>query len=170
MTTMAASSIDGGNFYKRSMEDMRVVSEEERKHMERNMQSSKNLVGLILLTFGVVSGFVSFWYTLEFTWTPEFQATNLEIGPTHSNYHAFREALLALAVNLLLIRAGVLGSAMKYEYWATTTFMAVFYYSGWWLAWPIWGYHAPYVSADINHVIATIGGLSGLILLKPVRN
>ena len=116
---------------------------------------------------GVICGLVSFWFTLEFTWNTDFQATNLEIGPTHSNYHAFREALLALAVNLLMIRAILKAGGLKFEFWATTMFMAAFYYAGWWLAWPIWGYHAPYLSAEVSHLVATIGGLVGLLLVKP---
>ncbi|MEM9216310.1 MAG: hypothetical protein AAGD25_18430 [Cyanobacteria bacterium P01_F01_bin.150] len=133
------------------------------------MANIKKITGRTLLSLGVMTGLISFWYTLEFTWTPEFQATALDIGPTHSNYHAFREAMLALAVNLLLIRAGIKGTAIKFEYWATTTFMAVFYYIGWWLAWPIWGYHAPYIEAEINHAVATIGGLAGLFVIRPRR-
>ena len=127
------------------------------------------IFGRFLLTLGIITGMISFWYTLEFTWTPEFQATNLEVGPTHSNYHAFREAMLALAVNLLLFRAAIQGTTIKFEYWATTLFMAAFYYTGWWLAWPIWGYHAPNVTAEINHVVATVGGLAGLFIIRPNR-
>jgi len=130
----------------------------------------KNLIGRILIFLGVMAGLVSFWFTLEFTWMPEFQAPALEIGPTHPNYHAFRGAMLALAVNMLLIWAGIKGNAIKFEYWAITTFMAVFYYIGWWLPWPIWGYHAPYIGAEINHAIGTIGGLVGLLLIRPRRN
>ncbi len=107
------------------------------------MQKWNSLAGRVLLFFGIICGFVSFWYTLEFTWTPEFAATNLAIGPTHSNYHAFREAMLALAVNLLLIWIAIKGTAIAREAWAIGVFMAIFYYAGWWLAWPIWGYHAP---------------------------
>lgn len=127
----------------------------------------KIILSRILLGASIITGLVSFWYTLEFTWTPEFQATALEIGPTHSNYHAFRGAMLALAVNLLLLHVVIKGESIKFEYWAVTTFMAVFYYSGWWLAWPIWGYHAPYIGAEINHAIATIGGITGLYFMMP---
>ncbi|MEM7564943.1 MAG: hypothetical protein AAF353_18125 [Pseudomonadota bacterium] len=131
---------------------------------------NRNSIGRGLLVFGIVTGLISFWYTLEFTWTPEFRATELEIGPTHSNYHAFREAMLALAVNLLLVWALIKGTSIKIEVWATTTFMAVFYYIGWWLPWPIWGFHAPYLTAEVNHLVATIGGLGGLFVIKPGIN
>lgn len=124
-------------------------------------------IGRILIAWSVAAGLVSFWFTLEFTWTPEFQAPGLKIGPTHTNYHAFREAMLALAVNLLLIWAGIRATAIGPEAWGTVTLMAVFYYTGWWLAWPIWGYHAPYIEAEAVHAVATVCGLAGLVLLKP---
>ncbi len=128
--------------------------------------ASRILVGRLLMAFGIIAGFVSFWYTLEFTWTPEFQATNLPEGPTHSNYHAFREAMLAFAVNLLLIWVAIKGASVTRETWLITTFMAIFYYLGWWAAWPIWGYHAPNMIAETNHLIGTIGGMGGLLLLR----
>ncbi|SNZ19575.1 hypothetical protein [Cohaesibacter gelatinilyticus] len=128
--------------------------------------ASRILVGRLLMAFGIIAGFVSFWYTLEYTWTPEFQATNLPEGPTHSNYHAFREAMLAFAVNLLLIWVAIKGTNITRETWLITTFMAIFYYLGWWAAWPIWGYHAPNMIAETNHLIGTIGGMGGLLLLR----
>jgi hypothetical protein len=124
-------------------------------------------IGRVLLFFGIAAGLLSFWYTLRFTWTPEFGAVNLPDGPTHSNYHAFRGAMLALAVNLLLLRVALKGLAIGIDGWNITMFMAVFYYLGWWLAWPIWGYHAPYIGAEINHVVGTIGGLVGLAFMRP---
>ena len=133
------------------------------------MNNKINIIGRILLFFGIFAGFVSFWYTLQFTWTPEFGAVNLPDGPTHSNYHAFRGAMLALAVNLLLIWIAFKGTAIKVEVWTMTVFMAAFYYSGWWLAWPIWGYHAPDIGAEMNHVVGTLGGLAGLIVIRPQR-
>ena len=127
----------------------------------------KNGIGRIFLLFGIIGGLISFWYTLQFTWMPEFQAVNFTDEPTHSNYHAFREAMLALAVNLLLVRLLIKGVNIKYEVWAIILFMSIFYYLGWWAAWPIWGYHAPSIVAEMNHVIGTVGGLVGLFLLKP---
>ena len=95
------------------------------------------LAGRLLLSLGALGGLISFWYTLSFTWTPEFQAVNLPEGPTHSNYHAFREAMLAFAVNLLLIWVVIKADQLKYEIWTIVAFMAAFYYLGWWAAWPI---------------------------------
>jgi len=131
------------------------------------MTNSKTTIGRAILALGIFFGFVSFWYTIAFTWNPDFAAVNLPEGPTHSNYHAFRGGLLALAVNLLLVWVVVRASTLKPESWAIVTFMAVFYYAGWWLAWPIWGYHAPNIVAEMNHVGGTLGGLVGLALLRP---
>ena len=125
------------------------------------------LAGRLLLVLGVMGGFTSVWYTLAFTWAPEFQSVKLPEGPTHSNYHAFRGAMLAFPVNLLLIWVGIRAAALQRETWGIVTFMAVFYYLGWWAAWPIWGYHAPDVIAKTNHLIGTVGGLGGLLLLRP---
>ena len=124
-------------------------------------------IGRVVLFLGIGAGFVSFWYTLAYTWNLDFAAVNLPDGPTHSNYHAFRGALLALAVNLLLVWVAIKGAAVKFEVWAVTAFMAAFYYTGWWLAWPIWGYHAPDIVAEMNHVVGTIGGVVGLAFLRP---
>ena len=125
------------------------------------------LTGRILIVMGVLAGLLSVWFTLAFTWDPEFAAVNLPVGPTHSNYHAFRGAMLAFPVNLLLILVAIKGAQVTRDTWHVVTFMAVFYYLGWWVAWPIWGYHAPYISAAINHLIGTVGGLGGLLLLRP---
>ena len=94
------------------------------------MSSSRAVLGRILLAMAFLIGMVSFWFTIQFTWTPEFSAPELPI-PTHTNYHAFREALLALAVNLLILRVGIKGLSMHFEVCATTLFVAAFYYLGW---------------------------------------
>ncbi len=133
------------------------------------MTNFKLTLGRMALAIGIFCGFVSFWFTLAFTWDPDFAAVNLSDGPTHSNYHAFREALLALAVNLLLVWVWVKATSLKAEAWTIVSFMALFYYLGWWMAWPIWGYHAPSIGAEMNHVGGTFGGLIGLFLLRPAQ-
>lgn len=125
------------------------------------------LVGRLLIVLGLVGGFISFWYTINFTWNPEFQSVNLPDARTHSNYHAFRGAMLALGVNLLLAWVALTARRLSREAWGIVTFMAVFYYLGWWAAWPVWGLHAPDIVAEMNHVLGTFGGLVGLILLRP---
>lgn len=130
------------------------------------MEDKKRLFGQFLLLLAIMCGLISFWFTLQFTWTPEFAAVNLPEGPTHSNYHAFREALLALAVNLLLIKVMISAKTISRDIWLVSFFMASFYYAGWWLAWPIWGFHTPNLLAELNHAIATFCGILGLIQLK----
>jgi hypothetical protein len=44
-----------------------------------------------LLCLGIIIGLPSVWETLAFSWNPDFQAPRLPLGPTHTNYHAFRE-------------------------------------------------------------------------------
>jgi hypothetical protein len=131
------------------------------------MTGRRILIGRALLVLGIMGGFTSVWYTVAFTWDPLFGATNLPDGPTHSNYHAFRGAMLAFAVNMLLIWVGIKGASVKSETWGIATFMAVLYYLGWWIAWPIWGYHAPSFIAELNHVFGTVGGLGALYFLRP---
>ncbi|WP_054461500.1 hypothetical protein [Phaeobacter sp. 11ANDIMAR09] len=134
----------------------------------RNFEmNSRIVVGRLLILLGLFGGFVSVWYTLNFTWNPQFQSVNLPDAPTHSNYHAFRGAMLALAANLLLFWAAFKARALSPEVWSVVTFVAVFYYLGWWAAWPIWGLHAPSFVAEMNHVIGTVGGLGGLLFLQP---
>ena len=130
----------------------------------------RQLMGRILILLGIMGGFTSVWFTLAFTWNPDFAAVNLPEGPTHSNYHAFRGAMLAFPVNLLLIWVAIKGTRVAQETWGIVTFLAVFYYLGWWAAWPIWGYHAPDIVAEMNHVIGTVGGLGGLLALRPRSN
>lgn len=128
------------------------------------------LIGRVLIALGLLGGFVSVWYTLAFTWMPEFGAVNLPEGPTHSNYHAFRGAMLAFAVNLILLWVAIKARKIRTDTWGIAVFLAIFYYAGWWLAWPIWGYHAPSVPAEMNHVIGTLGGLGGLAFLRPRKD
>ena len=123
--------------------------------------------GRFLILLGLIGGFISVWYTFSFTWDPGFQSVNLPDAPTHANYHAFRGAMLALGVNLLLAWVALTALKLTLEAWGIVTFMAVFYYLGWWVAWPIWGLHAPNVIAEMNHVFCTVGGLGGLFLLRP---
>lgn len=124
----------------------------------------------ILLWIAFLTGIVSAYKTLGFTWDASFQAPALSEGATHSNYHVFREALMAIGFNLtllwLIFKTKILGLVS----WKLIMFTACFYYAGWWLAWPIWGYHAPSVTAETVHAIATICGLAGLWMVKPRRN
>jgi hypothetical protein len=43
------------------------------------------------------------WDTLAHSWDPAFQAPTLPLGPTHTNYHAFREFTLSVGASALLL-------------------------------------------------------------------
>ena len=51
-----------------------------------------------LICLGIIIGLPSVWETLAFSWNPLFQAPGLPLGPTHTNYHAFREFTLTIGV------------------------------------------------------------------------
>jgi hypothetical protein len=117
----------------------------------------------ILLVLGSLAGLISTWVTVTFTWNKDFEAPNLPNGKTHPRYHAFRGAMLALAMNLVLLwlafSAPVTGSVLS-----VIGFMAVFYYIGWWLPGPLFGLWTPEPRATVVHAIGTLS-LLGLILL-----
>jgi hypothetical protein len=56
----------------------------------------------LLVCFGLAVGTLSVWDTLSHTWDPAFQAPALPLGPTHTNYHAFREFTLSVGAMLVL--------------------------------------------------------------------
>jgi hypothetical protein len=116
-----------------------------------------------LLVLGSLAGLFSTWITLTFTWNKAFEATNLPHGKTHPRYHAFRGAMLALAMNLVLLwlafSAPVAGPVLS-----VISFMAVFYYIGWWLPGPLFDLWTPGRGATVVHAIGTLS-LIGLILL-----
>ena len=131
------------------------------------MKNNRIMIGRIVLAFSILSGLINFWDTLQFAWAPEFAAVNLPDGGIHSNYHAFRGATMALGVNLMLAWTLIKGASMKAEFWAIVTFMSIFYYAGWWIAWSIWGYHASSLADETIHILGTVGGIVGLLLIKP---
>jgi hypothetical protein len=59
------------------------------------------LLPRILLCLGVAAGTLSIWDTLSHTWDPSYQAPALALGPTHTNYHAFREFMLSVGAVLV---------------------------------------------------------------------
>ena len=56
-----------------------------------------------LLCLGIIIGLPSVWETLAFSWNPDFQAPRLALGPTHTNYHAFREFTLTIGAELVML-------------------------------------------------------------------
>ena len=53
-------------------------------------------LGRWLLCLGLTAGIFSMWDTLTHSWDSAFQAPALSLGPTHTNYHAFREWTLSV--------------------------------------------------------------------------
>ena len=116
-----------------------------------------------LLCLGIIIGLPSVWETLAFSWNPDFQAPRLPLGPTHTNYHAFREFTLTIGVELVMLYVVFqpLGHRIR-PLWNVMLIAALGYYVGWWLPWPIFGYHAPNEQSQIDHLAATVFSLAGV--------
>jgi hypothetical protein len=109
----------------------------------------------ILLVIGLLAGLPSIWETLAFSWDPTFQAPTLRYGPTHTNYHAFREFTLTLGAITIMVWVMFRPARDRTRaLWATMAFAAGSYYGGWWLPWPILGLHTPNLVAEIVHEVA----------------
>jgi hypothetical protein len=120
-------------------------------------------ISRILLVLGLLIGLPSLWETLSFSWDPTFQAPALRYGPEHTNYHAFREFTLTLGA--LAIVLWVMFQPAKnrsHALWMTRMFAGVFYYSGWWLPWPLLGLHTPNLSAELVHIVAATLSLTAI--------
>jgi len=119
----------------------------------------------VLLVFGVLVGLPSLWETLSFSWDPTFQAPALRYGPTHSNYHAFREFTLTLGTLLVMLWAMFQPPARRSrELWVVMALAGLFYYGGWWLPWPLLGLHTPNLVAELDHEAAALLSLAALAL------
>ena len=126
---------------------------------------SRRFIAQILMLTAILTSGISLWKTLAFSWDPSFQAAMLPEGPTHTNYHAFREA--CLAAGALLAMATVVFGPSHFRSngcFHIATLMAVSYYAGWWLPWPLLGYTTPNLAALIVHLIAT-GTAAGALWL-----
>ena len=116
-----------------------------------------------LLVLGIVVGIPSLWQTLAFSWDATFQAPALRYGPSHTNYHAFREFTLALgAISVMLWVMFQPTARRTRELRAAMLMAAVFYYGGWWLPWLLLGLHAPTVASELVHVASSSLSLSGI--------
>jgi hypothetical protein len=119
----------------------------------------------ILLVLGVVLGIPSVWETLAFSWDPTFQAPALRYGPTHTNYHAFREFTLTLGSLAVMLWAMFQPPANRtHPLWVAMAFAAVCYYGGWWLPWPLLGLHTPSLAAELVHLAAALASGSAIVL------
>ena len=119
----------------------------------------------IVLGLGLVVGTLSMWDTLSHSWDPAFQAPAFPLGPTHTNYHAFREFTLQVGAVAVMLYVMFLPPKQRLRSsWVVMAVMSVCYYGGWWLPWPLLGLHAPNTAALIVHLAATVLSLSGVAL------
>jgi hypothetical protein len=119
----------------------------------------------VLLCLGLSVGSLSMWDTLSHSWDPAFQAPALSLGPTHTNYHAFREFTLTVGAVSVMLYVMFLPQSMRLRsFWVIMAVTSVCYYGGWWLPWPLLGLHAPNAVATIVHLAATVLSLSGVAL------
>lgn len=108
------------------------------------------------------------WDTLAHSWDPNFQATAFPSGPTHSNYHAFREFTLSVGAAAVLSYGMFLPAARRpRDFWKVMAVTTICYYGGWWLPGPLLGLFAPNRIALIVHSTATILVVTGIGLSWP---
>ena len=124
-----------------------------------------------LLIAGILFGLPSLWETLSFSWDPSFQAPTLRFGPTHTNYHAFREFTLTLGALTTMLWVMFQPAANRSRpLWVAMLLAAGFYYVGWWLPWPLLGLHTPNVAAEIVHLAAAASSLTAIFLVRKQFN
>jgi hypothetical protein len=117
----------------------------------------------LLVCFGLAVGTLSVWDTLSHTWDPAFQAPALPLGPTHTNYHAFREFTLSVGAMLVLAYGMFLPLAKRSrDLWNVMCVTAFCYYGGWWIPSPLFGLQAPNTLATIIHLASTVLTLTGV--------
>ena len=120
-----------------------------------------------LLVAGIVVGLPSIWETVSFSWDSTFQAPALRYGPTHSNYHAFREFTLTVGAILVMVWVMFQPQARRSrELWIAMLLAGVSYYGGWWLPWPLLGLHTPNLVAELDHEAAALLSLAAIALAR----
>jgi len=119
----------------------------------------------VLLCSGLAVGSLSMWDTLSHAWDPAFQAPALPLGPTHTNYHAFREFALSVGAAAVMLYVILLPAARRSRpLWIVMAATAACYYGGWWLPGPLLGLSAPNRVATVIHLAATVASLAGVAL------
>lgn len=125
------------------------------------------LLAQILVCIGVLITSISIFYTFSFAWDPRYEAPALPSGPRHTNYHAFREGMLAVAA--IVVMLFVIFSpeeARSVRLWLAMLIVATGLYSGWWLPRPILGLKAPGLRAELVHLGAAGFSLAGIFLAR----
>jgi hypothetical protein len=130
-------------------------------------ESNAMIVPRLLLALGAVFILMSIFFTLTSAWDPLFQAPNLPDGPTHTNYYAFRLFTLATGATVIMLYCMFMPTDKRSpQLWTVMLFAGVFYFAGWWLAWPVFGYRAPGLGAEMVHVLATVLSLAAIFLAR----
>lgn len=130
-------------------------------------ESGAMVVPRSLMALGAVFMLVSMLFTLLLAGDPHFQAPNLADGPTHTNYHAFRGFTLAAGATAIMLYCMFVPAGKRSpQLWTVMLLAAVSYFAGWWLAWPIYGYRAPGLGAEMLHVLGTVLPLAAIFLSR----
>ena len=109
----------------------------------------------VLLAAAIVVGLPSLWETVLFSWDPPFAAPALRYGPTHTNYHAFREFTFAVgALGVMVWGMAQPINRRTAGLWIAMALACGFYYGGWWAPWPLLGLNTPSLVAELNHEAA----------------
>ena len=126
------------------------------------------MISRILLCIGLAAGALSTYDTLSHSWDPTYEALRFALGPTHTNYHAFREFTLEVGAAVTMLYVIFKPPSRRYRsLWIVMAITAVSYYGGWWLPETLLGLHAPNRLAAIDHVIASFFSLAGIAMAYP---
>ena len=83
----------------------------------------------VLLCLGLSVGALSMWDTVSHSWDPAFEAPALSLGPTHTNYHAFREFTLTLGAVGVMLYVMFLPESMRLRsFWVIMAMTSVCYH------------------------------------------
>ena len=136
----------------------------------------KRTISQFLICLGVFAGSISAVQTFGHIQDESYQVVNLAVEEgstvertiTHSNYHAFRESLIAMAMLGCFVYLCFSPSLSK-DTWILGFVLVCVYTLGWWLPWPAFGLRAPHLTAEIVHGVATLSLLTGYAMLRPLE-
>jgi hypothetical protein len=132
------------------------------------MESSMRLkIARTFLIVGILCGLPSIWETLAFSWDPTFSAPLLRYGPSHTNYHAFREFTLTVGVIAVMLWVMFQPPTKRTRtLWVAMALAGFFYYGGWWLPWPLFGFRAPTIISELVHATATFFSILSILISR----
>ncbi len=99
---------------------------------------------------------------------PEYYLPSLSDGPEHARFHFLRELMgdagKIIAVCIILAQPD---RRRRPTLWWIMAVLAASYYGGFWIGYPTLGVGAPNTPARMVHTIATVLGLSGVLVARP---